>query len=371
MVDSGGRRRQASYFQRQKRSRRRPIYLQHFESGITCTDVVKSHSVRAMITVKTFEPNRNLPLIVQPEAGKEEEHDLTSLIGWYRDNESVVCRKLLEHGAILFRGFHVCTPSAFARLTRRLCPNLLDGKEENVPRTKLTSGIYTSTEYPAEYRLSMHSEYSYSHHWPKKLFFCCIVAAKEGGGTPIADNRALLRKLAPGVVEEFARKKVKYMRKLHANSGFGLSWQTAFQTTEKSTVEEYCRGTSINFEWTNDGGLRLTQTLPGVINHPETGEAVWFNQAPQFHPSDYPPEIYQSLLAVHKDEGDLPQNVCFGDDTPMNPSMLSHIRETMEREAVTFPWREGDVLLLDNVLVSHGRMPFVGPRKILVAMSES
>ncbi|MDA2921410.1 TauD/TfdA family dioxygenase, partial [Desulfobacterota bacterium AH_259_B03_O07] len=31
-------------------------------------------------------------------------------------------------------------------------------------------------------------------------------------------------------------------------------------------------------------------------------------------------------------------------------------------------WQKGDVMVLDNYLVAHGRRPFKGPRKILVAM---
>jgi len=30
----------------------------------------------------------------------------------------------------------------------------------------------------------------------------------------------------------------------------------------------------------------------------------------------------------------------------------------------------GDVLILDNMQVAHGRDPFVGPRKIIVAMAD-
>jgi hypothetical protein len=38
--------------------------------------------------------------------------------------------------------------------------------------------------------------------------------------------------------------------------------------------------------------------------------------------------------------------------------------------AVALPWQEGDIYMLDNMLVSHGRRPFGGPRKIAVAMAE-
>ena len=323
-----------------------------------------------MIKTQLLDPSRNLPLLVELEPANGAATNPNALLSWYRENEPFVERKLLEHGAILFRGFGVNTPAAFARFTRAVSPALLDGKEENVPRTKLTSGVYTSTEYPAEYMLSMHSEYSYSNQWPARLFFCCIVAASEGGETPIADNREVLANLDPEIVDQFRQKKVVYLRNLHDGQGFGLSWQTAFQTTDKSLVEKYCRDSSIELCWTASG-LRLSQTLDGVITHPKTGEPVWFNQAPQFHPSDYPPEIYRSLLDAYKEESELPQNVHFGDGSPMDAAALGKVRETMRNKAVLFRWQQGDLLLLDNVLVSHGRMPFAGPRKILVAMSNN
>ena len=254
-------------------------------------------------------------------------------------------------------------------MTRGVSSGLQECVEENVPRTKLSSGVYTSTEFPAEYMLSMHSEYSFSHHYPRRLYFGCITAAQTGGETPIADNRNVLRQLSPDIVDEFRTKRLKYLRNLHSGQGFGLAWQAAFQTTDRAVLEDYCKSSGIEYRWREDGGVSLSQTLPGIIAHPKTGEEVWFNQAPQFHPSDYPEEIYKSVLSVYTSEDELPQAVRFGDDSPIPVEILETVRRTMRDEAVAFPWEEGDLLMVDNVLASHGRMPFTGARKILVAMS--
>lgn len=322
-----------------------------------------------MNQLKPLIPGGSIPLLVQPDPDHAVAPDPRGLIAWHQDHQKELNTGLLDHGAILFRGFGVNTPGAFARVTRTVSTGLKDCTEENVPRTKLTAGVYTSTEYPAEYFLSMHSEYSYSNNWPRRLFFGCITAAQEGGQTPIADNRKVMAELDQEIVRMFKEKRVTYVRNLHSGQGFGLSWQTAFQTEDRAVVEAYCRESGIELEWKDDGGVRLKQTLDGIIRHPETGAEIWFNQAPQFHPSDYPQEIYESLLASYKGGEDLPQSVCFGDGTPIDVEVLRHVRETMKNQAVMFPWEEGDLLLLDNVLVSHGRAPFKGPRKILVAMA--
>ncbi|MGH9366268.1 MAG: TauD/TfdA family dioxygenase, partial [Thermoanaerobaculia bacterium] len=49
---------------------------------------------------------------------------------------------------------------------------------------------------------------------------------------------------------------------------------------------------------------------------------------------------------------------------------LSAVRGAYLEEEVALPWKEGDVLMLDNMLAAHGRRPFVGPRNVVVGMAE-
>ena len=118
-----------------------------------------------------------------------------------------------------------------------------------------------------------------------------------------------------------------------------------------------------------DGELRTRQTCQAVAVHPVTGDNVWFNQAHLFHISNLQAEVRESLLDI-VDEEDLPRNVYYGDGSAIEDEVLAQIRAVLDECAISFPWQEGDVLMLDNMLSAHARSPFEGPRKVIVAMAE-
>lgn len=277
--------------------------------------------------------------------------------------------KLLKHGALLLRGLPVLTATEFAQFVRSFSGReLLDYAGGASPRIKLCGGVYTSTEYSETVSLSLHNELSYTYRWPQHLFFCCVVPAKEGGETPIADSRAILEGIDTGVLRLFKRKKIRYVRNLTGEAGSGFSWQEAFETFDKGVVENYCREGGVEFEWKEDGGLGLSETRPATAKHWATGEEVWFNQAEGFHPSALDAETYRALISVMKEEA-FRLNAYFGDGSPIDLSALEHIREVVRREMVLVEWQAGDILILDNMLTAHGRMPFKGARKVLLAMT--
>jgi alpha-ketoglutarate-dependent taurine dioxygenase len=312
-----------------------------------------------------------LPLVVSPKAGAgvEATGKAAFLRLWF-DCRAELDQHLFDCGALLFRGFGIVDHPTFAAVISALKEDLLDYVDGNSPRTKLGKGVYTSTEYPPQYFISLHNELSYCSRWPARLFFCCVAEAEEGGQTPLVDSRLLLKALPVDLVEEFRAKQVRYVRCLHGGDGFGPSWQQTFETTNRADVEAYAKASGTNLRWNDDGSVFLSNTRPATAVHPGTGEEVWFNQADQFHPSTLPREIYESMLEIYEGcEDRLPQQATFGDGSPIPASYLEKVREVTRQQVVLFDWRQGDLLMFDNMLVAHGRMPFKGPRRILVAMT--
>ncbi len=302
-----------------------------------------------------------LPLLMQPAV------EGIALIDWAKQNRAMIETHLLKDGGILFRGFDMRTPADLEQLSIALSQSLLEYTYYSTPRSKESGNIYTSTEYPADRSIPLHNENAYTTTWPMKIWFFCMIPAQQGGETPLADSRRVFERIDPKIRERFMQKKVRYVR--NYIEGVDLPWQTVFQTTDKAEVERYCRSAGIEFEWKSSSHLCTSQLCQAVARHPRTGEMVWFNQAHLFHLSSLSAEARRDLVSVYKEE-DFPRNACYGDGSPIEDSVLDEIREVYQQETIQFPWQKGDILMLDNMLVAHGRNPFTGPRKILVAMAE-
>ena len=310
--------------------------------------------------VRPADGTGRLPIEVRPAT----EVDLAE---WARDHAGTVTGWLDEHGAVLFRGCAIGF-DRFAAAATALAGSAVPYRERSTPRTELAPGVYSSTEYPADQPIPLHNENSYQHVFPSRLVFCCLCPAERGGATPLADCRRVLARIDPAIVAAFRRRRIRYLR--NYTEGVGLSWQEAFQQTDRDAVLGYCRQAGITAEWRPHGGLRTWQVRPAVAVHPRTGQEVWFNHAGLFHVSSLAPAVRAALLEQF-DEPDLPTNVYYGDGAPIEPDVLAEIGAAYAAEAVAEPWQEGDLLLLDNLLVAHGREPFTGPRRVVVSMTGS
>jgi alpha-ketoglutarate-dependent taurine dioxygenase len=306
------------------------------------------------------EAGASLPLLVTPSGPG-------ALPDFARSSRALVDEELAKSGAILFRGFPVRSPGDFDRFVKLITPELVEYEFGSTPRSRVSGRIYTSTEYPAHQQIPLHNEQSYTTEWPLKIWFYCARPALEGGRTPLCDSREVWRRIPPAIRERFAVRQVMYTR--NYGNGLDVPWQKVFGTDDRAQVERFCRSAGIACEWKADGELRTRQVCQAVAAHPRTKDMVWFNQAHLFHVSNLEPAAREGLLAVLA-EDELPRNAFYGDGASIEESVLDEIREVYRQVTVAFDWREGDLVLADNMLVAHGRTSFKGPRQVLVAMAE-
>ncbi|MFE7456997.1 TauD/TfdA family dioxygenase [Kitasatospora albolonga] len=299
-----------------------------------------------------------LPTVSAPSTGRDRRE-------WLLTHRDQLRRLVLRHGAVRLSGGTLTDPVDLAETAALLGGGALEYTERSTPRSRVEGTVYTSTEYPADQRIPQHNESSYSSRWPDHLFFLAAVPSRTGGQTPVADSRSVLAELPRDLVDRFAEHGVRYTRAYH--DGVGLSWQEAFQTEDRTAVEEYCRTNAISWEWDGDL-LRTHQVRPALADHPVTGETVWFNQAHLFHVGSLPAETAETLLSFFPEE-DLPRNAYLGDGSPIGADDLATIHAAFERTSVGPVWETGDMLMVDNILASHGRAPYEGDRKIMVTMT--
>ena len=272
---------------------------------------------------------------------------------------------LLEHGAILFRDYALDGAADFEAAVTALGGESDSYVGGNSPRTRVLHDVFTATDYPASERISLHNELSYRPSWPRRLFFFCDLPALRGGQTPLARGGDVLRAMPAEIVESLRTRRVNYVRCFHPALRMGKSWQATYDTDDRDRVDEILRAQGSVGRWSADGGLRVSTVCDAFAVHPVTGQEVWFNQAEQWHPSALAPP----LRALLEPRGQLAHDCEFGDGTPMDDAMLAQVRQVVDAHRLQFDWRKGDLLMLDNVLVMHGREPFSGSRRTLAYLS--
>lgn len=320
-----------------------------------------SVSEHTLVSFSELAETTRLPLVARPTV------EGVDLMTWVEANRDVLRRKLLERGGILFRGFGHREVDDLETFVRAVGGDTLAYREQSSPRSQVSGNVYTSTDHPADQPIFLHNESSYSQTFPLRIYFCSIKSAPVGGATPIADCRRVHDAIDPRVRARFLEKGVMYVRNF--GDGFGLPWQTVFQSDDRRTVEAYCRDAGMEVQWKDGNRLRTRRITRAAALHPLTGEAVWFNHATFFNISTLPLVIATALRAQFS-ENDLPTNSFYGDGSSVEVEVLDHLHEVYHRETVRFPWENGDVLMLDNMLVAHGREPYDGDRRVVVAMSD-
>jgi alpha-ketoglutarate-dependent taurine dioxygenase len=313
-----------------------------------------------------------VPVAVEPCAPLRLEDWIAGQRPWLRE-------RLLEHGALLFRGFGIADPERFAAVIRAAGFPRMDYPRGTSPRTAVGERIYTSTETRADVPIPMHSEMSYTNLYPEGVAFCCVEPAEEGGATPLADLRGVLARIPEELVAELEERGLRYRQivPLTPTATLERCWPAMFGSEDRAEVERLCALQGIACEWLADGSVSITGQCPALRPHPHSGERVWFNQAHVFHMRLFRYLEKQGVGDARDAERAFseryaqplePYQCWFGDGGEIPDAAMKQVRKAIEAETQRFDWQAGDLLLLDNFRVAHGREAFRGSRRVLAAL---
>lgn len=295
------------------------------------------------------------------------EPDLRAAADWLRASSAQLRAGLHRHGTLFVRGLPIHTAEDFGVIRDALFAERAKYQEKATPRSDYGDDVFSSTDLPAAQPIRLHNENSYTLTFPGILLFCCLVAPDQGGATPVADSREVLRRLPGDLVDRFRRHGWRLTRTY--GEQISLDWRTAFGTDSKDEVARYCAQNRIDLEWRDDGTLRTTQTRSSIIRHPVTGEEVWFNHVAFWNEWALDPDI-RDVLVSEFGRDNLPFNTALGNGEPLTEAEVAALDEAYAQATVRETWQPGDLLIVDNILAAHGREPYRGDRKIVVAMGE-
>ena len=323
--------------------------------------------------VQNLIPDAPLPQLIdpQPDIGSR------SAMEWAHEHADEIKALVHQVGVVLIRGLKIADPENFRAVCAAIEPDLRSYTGGDSPRNGVGDKVYTSTEYDASLEVLLHNELSYAGWSPSLVFFGCMLPSLTGGETHVADGRRIYNALPTDIRDQFEQKGVAYLQHLwdaNGQPGIGKSWQETFETDDRAAAERYLAESGMEWEWT-DFGIRTRAPHNAVRQHPMTGESCWWNQADQWHrglagvKTSFGLSEDPRFDPATSGEESLGNHVTYGDGSEIDVEDLLSVRKISASLEVAFPWEQGDIMLIDNILAMHGRKPFTGPRRVIVAMA--
>ncbi|WP_169314344.1 TauD/TfdA family dioxygenase [Streptomyces piniterrae] len=276
-------------------------------------------------------------LLVQPRGT---ERDLSVL------SPVEVVRALGEAGFLLFRGFDSGLEEFSA---------FVESHSERVTLDPARSfhGGSTAQKVDAGYdAVGLHLENGNSPFAPTLTWFYCQKAAAEGSQTTVCDGYRVWDALSEGTRSLFASQDIVYTRRVEEAKWKGFAaFHLGTADADSVTVEQLrdlARGEGKTvIEPVEDGAVRYAYRIPAV-------HGTLFGARPAFANSILgPSNHYEKPRITFTDGNDIPASV------------LAELEKVTDAQTEQLDWVDGDIALIDNTRVMHGRRPIVDARRTI------
>jgi alpha-ketoglutarate-dependent taurine dioxygenase len=320
------------------------------------------------------------PLFIEP--AEIQAKDLSVFFGWLTEQRSALDALLLQHGGIVFRGSPVSSSAEFSQFAQLLGPYSGTYSGGASAREKIVGNVMEATRLAKEIKIPLHQEMSYLRNYPGRIVFYCVTPAAKGGETITADMRRFTRDLPEAIRSKLESTGISVVRNFAAPAEDGSeqiddhpdqrSWKSAFYADTREAVEATCEDKGMQAIWNDDGSLTVRNTFAAFTRHPVTGELIYRNVAhvdPGAGFSANLPEARRQRVEAMLAHQALRTGYYFGDGSPISVSESAQLRALFDRLELSWAWRPGDIMLLDNLLMAHGRNSFEGEfRDVQVAL---
>jgi len=280
-------------------------------------------------------------------------------------NKAAVDAALADAGALLFRGFDVPDPLAFDAAIEGYgeAGFTYEDSLSNAVRTNVTPRVFTANEAPPMTEIFLHHEMAQTPLYPAKLFFYCEIAPDAGGATPLCRSDWVLERLAeqpPAFVARLEAEGVRYTNVMpgsdDAGSGQGRSWRSTLSVGDKGAADARLQELGYSWEWLEDGSLRVTTAALPAIRTLEDGRKTFFNQ------------LIAAFRGWADSRNDPNKAITFGGGEAITSKDMDPAISLADELTHDLGWQAGDVALIDNFTVMHGRRPFEGKRRVLASL---
>lgn len=267
-------------------------------------------------------------------------------------------RHLLQSkGAVLIKG--ACSSmDEFATLCTSLhtAPMPPGGDREQMHPKNIVYGVE-----PGTHANRLHYEAAFSPLRPDLVFIYCERPASSGGQTLISDGVRVFSNLGQAVQERLIQEPVIYRSAVHARG-----WHTLFPGLSLPEIRFVLdrvveivaeAGQQISYEL-DDELLRFEYVTSSVIRNHRNAEVVYSDSGCVFDT-----ELDDSPIEFSRTRS------FFSDREPIPEWIRGAVLDSLARCATPIEWEPGDVLLLDNWSVPHGRhsLPDDGSRRLLIS----
>ncbi len=285
---------------------------------------------------------------------------------WIKQHRERLLKGVESDGAVLLRNFALSTDLDFDAAIREFQLPTFTYEESlsNALRKNRTDLVFTANEAAPEIEIFLHHEMAQTPIYPSKLFFFCEQAADSGGATPLCRSDLLwevMQEQIPEFVADCRAKGVKYTNimpaEADAKSGQGRSWKSTLSCEDKAAAEARLQNLGYSWQWLEDGNLKVTTPILPAMRTLVSGKEVFFNQ------------LIAAFMGWKDSRNVAEKSVRFGDDSEIINDDMNQVVQLSRQFTFDLQWQNGDLAVVNNFLVMHGRRPFQGERRILASLA--